>query len=245
MTTLAQIHSYESFATLDGDGIRFAVFFVGCPLRCAYCHNPDTWTAHSQYEATAEQLCDKIARYKPYFKDNGGVTFSGGEPLLQAQFIDEIRPLLAEKNIKYALDTSGNIELSDTVKSAIDGADLIILDIKFWDKESYLRYTQGDIDKVLSFGSYVNSLGKRMWLRTVVVPAINDNTATIDKYFALTRDWKSVEKYELLAFHTMGFSKYTKLNIANPLANFPPLQEEKRQELQAYLDKLRRNNGKN
>ena len=122
---MADIHSFESMAALDGDGIRYAVFFTGCPLRCAYCHNPDTWYK-SGNEWSAEKLVNKIKRYKPYFKKGGGVTFSGGEPLLNAKFINESAVLLKAEGINYAIDTSGSVPLTEDVKTALDGADLVL-----------------------------------------------------------------------------------------------------------------------
>lgn len=128
---MANIHSFESLAALDGVGIRYDIFFTGCPLRCAYCHNPDTWFK-SDNNYTAEQIYKKIIRYKPYFKKGGGVTFSGGEPLLNAKFINEVYPMIAAEGIGYCLDTSGSVALTDEVKTAIDNADMVILDIKFY-----------------------------------------------------------------------------------------------------------------
>lgn len=116
---MADIHSFESLATLDGEGIRYGVFFTGCPLRCAYCHNPDTWFKSGR-EYSAEELYSKIKRYKPYFKNGGGVTFSGGEPLLNASFINKVSPLLKQEGINYCLDTSGSVPLTDAVKRCID-----------------------------------------------------------------------------------------------------------------------------
>lgn len=237
---VGKIHSIESLATLDGDGVRYGVFLVDCPLRCVYCHNPDTWvnsTACTRF--TPRELVDKIVRYKPYFKHGGGVTFSGGEPLLQAGFIAQCGKLLADREIGYCLDTSGSVELTPEVEQAVQGADLIILDIKMYDKASYKKYVKGDLDKVLAFGDYCHSVGKRMWLRTVIIPNINDTKEIVDKYIDLTSRWPNIEKYELLAFHTMGFDKYKALGIVNPLQDTLPLSMEKLNELQDYLNKRR------
>ncbi|MDE5605100.1 MAG: pyruvate formate lyase-activating protein [Eubacterium sp.] len=231
---MANIHSFESMATLDGEGIRYGVFFTGCPLRCVYCHNPDTWFKGSN-EYTAEQLANKIKRYKPYFKNGGGATFSGGEPLLNAAFINEVYPLLKAKGINYCLDTSGSVPLTDEVKECIDNADMVILDLKFCDEESYKKYTGGDFQNFIEIGKYCSEIGKRLWLRTVVVPDINDNEAQIKKYAEFAKQFK-YEKYELLAFHTMGFFKYENLNIKNPLSNTKPLSKERLEELQKIVD---------
>ena len=232
---MADIHSFESMAALDGDGIRYAVFFTGCPLRCAYCHNPDTWHK-SGNEWTAERLVDKIKRYKPYFNNGGGVTFSGGEPLLNAPFIIETAKLLKKEGIGYAVDTSGSVELTDDIKAVLDGADLVILDLKFYNEESYKKYTKGKFENFVAVGKYCTDNNIRLWLRTVVVPNINDNEESIEKYAQFAKQFK-FEKYELLAFHTMGFFKYENLKIDNPLINTPALDKDRLKELQEYLNK--------
>ena len=230
----ADIHSFESMAALDGDGIRYAVFFTGCPLRCAYCHNPDTWHKAGN-EWSAFDLVKKIKRYKPYFKRGGGVTFSGGEPLLNSEFIIEAGKLLAEEGINYAVDTSGSVPLSDSVKTALDGADLVILDVKFFDEENYKKYTKGNFENFVAVGKYCFEKGIRLWLRTVVVPGINDTEESIKKYAEFSKQFQ-FEKYELLAFHTMGFFKYENLKIENPLSDTPALDKDKLKELQEILN---------
>ncbi|MCH5316109.1 MAG: radical SAM protein [Eubacterium sp.] len=230
----ADIHSFESMAALDGDGIRYAVFFTGCPLRCVYCHNPDTWFS-SGNSWSSNELVKKIIRYKPYFKNGGGVTFSGGEPLLNAEFITETGELLAKQGIGYALDTSGSVPLSVSVKKAINGAELVILDVKFYDAESYKKYTNGEFDNFVSIGRYCSQNGIRLWLRTVIVPGINDTEEHIKKYAEFAKQFE-FEKYELLAFHTMGFFKYDKLGLQNPLKNTDALSKERLSQLQDYLN---------
>lgn len=233
---MANIHSFESLAALDGKGLRYAVFFTGCPLRCVYCHNPDTWHKSST-DMSADELFRKIKRYKPYFKNGGGVTFSGGEPLLGAEFINEISPMLEAEGIGYCLDTSGSVELTDAVKTALDNSDMIILDIKFADKENYEKYTLGDFSMPLEIAKYCTAKGKTLWLRTVVVPGINDSADDMKKYAAYVKEnGISFEKYELLAFHTMGFFKYEQLGIENKLKNTPALSKHRLNELQKILD---------
>lgn len=232
----ADIHSFESFAALDGDGIRYGVFFTGCPLRCVYCHNPDTWK-NSGREMSAEEIYKKVRRYKPYFKDKGGVTFTGGEPLLNADFICECASLLKNDGINYAVDTSGCVELSESVKKAVSDAELIILDLKFPNENSYKKYTGGDFEKFRKFALFCSESAKRLWLRTVIVPGINDSKEKLLEYAEFAKTLK-FEKYELLGFHTMGFFKYEKLGIENPLNQTAPLEEEKLKELQKYLNTL-------
>lgn len=231
---MANIHSFESLAAVDGEGLRFDIFFTGCPLRCAYCHNPDTWHM-GEYDMTSKEVFDKVIRYKPYFKNGGGVTFSGGEPLLNANFINEISPMLKAEGIGYCLDTSGSVELTDSVKTAIDNADMIILDIKFYDENDYKKYTKGDFSRFVKVGDYATEKGKRMWLRTVIVPNINDTKEDIEKYADFVKRF-NFERYELLGFHTMGFFKYDEMGVENPLKNTPALDGKKLETLQKYLD---------
>ena len=230
-----QIHSFESLATLDGDGIRYAIYFNGCPLRCVYCHNPDTWGV-SGNDYTPEDVYNKVKRYKPYFKDNGGVTFSGGEPLIHAQFINEVNEYLKKDNIKYDLDTSGQVEMTDDVKLAINNSDLVILDLKFYDNDSYYKYTGKTMMKTITMLYYLAAIEKRTWIRTVIVPGINDSKQILDEYIKIVKQFPHIEKYELLGFHTMGFFKYDELGIENPLKDTPPLDQDKLKELQEYVN---------
>ncbi|MBQ1863239.1 MAG: radical SAM protein [Thermoguttaceae bacterium] len=229
----ANIHSFESLAALDGEGIRFDVFFTGCPLRCVYCHNPDAWF-RSKTDMSAEDVFRKAKRFKPYFKNGGGVTFSGGEPLLNAAFINELAPMLRAEGIGYCLDTSGSVPLTDAVKTAIDGAEMVILDIKFCDPESYKKYTGGNFDYFMAVGRRCTQKNKRLWLRTVIVPGINDTEEDADRYAELVKDFK-FERYELLPFHTMAFFKYENLQLPNPLVNTPPMDRAKLDALSARL----------
>jgi len=229
------IHSFESLAALDGEGLRCAVFLVGCPLRCAYCHNPDTWEGAGK-ETEAPDLVRKISRYKPYFGDNGGVTFSGGEPLLQAEFIKECAALLKEQHIGYVIDTSGAVKLNDTAREVLKGAQEVILDLKFWDSESYIKYTGRDIKNTLETLEFLEENGIKTRIRTVIVPEINDSEEILEKYFSHVEGKTCVKKYELLAFHTMGFHKYEGLGIKNPLAGKKGLEAEVLKKLQKFID---------
>lgn len=228
------IHSFESLAAVDGEGLRYGVFLSGCPLRCAYCHNPDTWQRGGR-EMSAPDLVKKISAYKPYFKENGGVTFSGGEPLVQAEFIKEAVPYLKEKGINYIIDTSGIIELTDTVKYVLENAQSVLLDLKFPDDESYKKYTGQGIENTLKTLDFLESIGKPTCIRTVVVPGINDSEEYLLKYLPHIKDKRCIYKYELLAFHTMGFFKYEGLGIENRLSETPPLDAEKKDKLQEFV----------
>ncbi len=238
-----KVHSIESLAALDGEGLRYGIFLAGCPLRCIYCHNPDTWDPSRSEEISAEQLFSKIKRYIPYFKaSGGGVTFSGGEPLLQSDEIVKLSHLLQSEDINYCLDTSGSVPLSDSVKQAVLDAELVICDIKFHNDTDYKKYTGASLETVCNFLDFVCKNSKRVWLRTVIVPTINDTQADIDNYLKLESPYLScVEKYQLLAFHTMGFFKYDNLKLKNLCENIPALSQDKLQSLQQYLNKQKEN----
>ena len=224
------IHSFESLAAVDGKGLRFAVFLAGCPLRCVYCHNPDTWEKNGK-EFSAEQLVAKVKRFKPYFGSDGGVTFSGGEPLLQSAFLKECVPLLQKEGIPYVIDTSGQVPLTEDVRFVLAHSQEVLLDLKFWDDSSYLKYTGRDMKCTMETLSFLNEIGKDTVLRTVVVPNINDRVEILANYRLLTKDFTCITKHELLPFHTMGFFKYENLKIKNPLENIKALSQEKFEEL--------------
>lgn len=232
-----RVHSFESLAARDGEGLRYALFLAGCPLRCVFCHNPDTWERCAGTDYTPEALLAKIRRYKPYFlAGGGGVTFSGGEPLLQSEEIVKLGRLLRESGIGYALDTSGCVPLSPSVCEAIDLADAVILDVKFPTEEEYRRYTGGSLSLVLAFLSHLVEQKKRITLRTVIVPDLNDTEAALDAYLAVLSPYLPyVERYELLPFHTMGFFKYEKLGVENPLLDKAALPPERLDALKKYL----------
>lgn len=236
MAMKGYVHSFESLAAVDGDGLRCAVFLSGCPLRCIYCHNPDTWDAASGTPTEPDALAKKIVRYKTYFGKDGGVTFSGGEPLLHADFIMELIPLLEKEKIGYIIDTSGCLPLSDSVKKVLLHAQSVLLDLKFWNKESYAAYTGGDIGAVLETLKFLDSVGKRTTIRTVVVPGINDSEEVLKKYITLIKDFSCIDKYELLGFHTMGFFKYEKLGIENKLFDAEALSVERKNALQNFVN---------
>ncbi len=234
-----KVHSIESLAALDGEGLRYGIFLSGCPLRCIYCHNPDTWDKNCGEQKSIEQLFLKIKRYIPYFKaSGGGVTFSGGEPLLQAEKIVELSSFLKAEGINYTIDTSGCVELTESVKNALVGAELIICDLKFHNEADYKKYTGGSLNSVYAVLDFLINNKKRVWLRTVIVPSLNDTETDIDNYLKAASPYlKYVEKYQLLAFHTMGFFKYDNLSLQNPCKDIPALSPRKLELLQAHLDK--------
>lgn len=230
------IHSFESLAAVDGPGLRCAVFLSGCPLRCVYCHNPDTWNMHAGTETEADVILQKILRFRPYFKENGGVTFSGGEPLLQAAFLKELTAALHNRQIPYVIDTSGSVALTEDVKEILLHAQTVLLDLKFWDSESYRQYTQSDGSLPWKTLQFLELIQKPTWLRTVIVPDLNDTKEKLALYLEKLLPFTCIEKYELLPFHTMGFYKYRELGIRNPLQACPAADPQLVKELQTYVN---------
>ena len=233
----AQISKIESFSTVDGPGIRSTYFFGKCKLRCKFCHNPETWTT-SIKEYTVDELFNKIIRNKAYFKNNGGVTFSGGEPLLHKDFLIELCKKLKKENIHIALDTSG-IGDGDYAE-LLSQVDLILLDIKHITKEDYKDITQKDyFGQFNEFIKQLNNSNKDVWIRQVIIPNVNDNKNYI-KGLAnyLEKNIDNITKVEFLPFHTLGFSKYKELNIKNPYSNKEAMDAEKCNQLYNYFNKI-------
>lgn len=230
------VHSFESLAAVDGDGLRYGVFLAGCPLRCVYCHNPDTWEKRAGTEFDADRLVKKISRYRSYFGTNGGVTFSGGEPLLQAEWLCEVAELLRKEGISYVVDTSGGVPLTEAVKTVLSGAQSILLDLKFFDEESYLRYTGRGLSQPLAVLEYLEAIGKATRIRIVVIPGINDSEAVLAKYLSHLRPKSCVTEVELLGFHTMGFHKYEALGIENRLSGTAALDPAVKERLQNFVN---------
>ncbi len=217
-----RIHSFESFGTVDGPGIRFVVFLQGCPLRCQYCHNPDTWGAGGE-EHTAQSVADKALRYKNYFGDKGGVTVTGGEPLLQIEFVIELFKILKEKGIHTCVDTSGITFRADDEKSVqkheelLKVADLFLLDIKHIDDEACKKLTGQSNKNTLAFAKFLSDHGKKIWIRQVLVPGITDDDQSLQRTRAFLDTLQTVEKVEVLPYHTLGVVKYEKLGLQYPL----------------------------
>lgn len=229
------VHSFESLAAVDGPGLRFAVFLAGCPLRCAYCHNPDTWTQNAAEPYTAEALCQKILRYRPYFGAHGGVTFSGGEPLMQAKALLPLLRLLHENGVPVAIDTAGSV-YNDEVQAVLEETPLLLLDIKMPDEARYRRHIGGSLARVLQVLEQAEKAGCNMWLRYVVVPKINDSDDDVRAIVSIANAHKRVEKIELLAYHTLGVSKYEALGLAYPLADVQPPTQIHMIHLRALVD---------
>ena len=209
---IGKIHSIQSLGTLDGPGIRFVVFMQGCNLRCHCCHNPDTWDINNGKEISDEELINKVVRYKEYFKDNGGITISGGEPLLQAKFVYEVFKKAHENNINTCLDTSGCL-LTDDVKLLLTQTDRVLLDIKYCNDVLYEKYVGCKLSNVIDFLSYLDICNINITLRQVIIPSLNDNIENINFLKSLKNTYKCIDNIELLPFKKMCESKYNNLNI--------------------------------
>ena len=216
------IHSFESFGTVDGPGIRFVVFLQGCPLRCKYCHNPDTW-GQGGTEYTATEVLEKVLRYKNYFGDKGGVTVTGGEPLVQIDFVIELFTLLKAKGIHTCVDTSGitfneaSLASVEKHKKLLALTDLFLLDIKHIDDEACRELTGQSNAHTLAFAKFLDEHKKPTWIRQVLVPGITDSDETLQATRAFIDGLSCVERVEVLPYHTMGTVKYEKLGLEYPL----------------------------
>jgi len=233
-----KIHSIESMGLVDGPGIRVVVFFQGCKLRCAYCHNPDTWQLSGGIEMTPEELIQKIVRFKPYFnRSGGGVTFSGGDPLLQPEFLLECLKLCKQNGVHTALDTAGfgNGDYTEILKYT----DLVLLDIKQTTGQGYVTLTGRDSTDVNVFLEALRKSESRVWIRHVVVPGITDSIEHITKLAEIIRqEVPRVDKVELLPYHVLGVSKYESLGIPYKLKGVEPMDKDKNNELQTLINKL-------
>lgn len=224
-----RIHSYESFGTVDGPGIRFVVFMQGCPMRCKYCHNPDTWNADGGREVTAEEVAAEALKYKSYFAERGGVTVSGGEPLMQLDFLIELFTLLKRKNIHTCVDTSGIcFDGNDPrYERLLALTDLFLLDVKHIADEAHRELTGRSNEKPLAFARYLNAHKKPMWIRHVLVPGLTDDDGALRELRAFLDTLECVERVEVLPYHTMGVQKYRALGRAYPLEGVRPPSPER------------------
>lgn len=233
----ARVHSFESFGTVDGPGIRFVMFLQGCSLKCKYCHNRDTWDHCGGTEYSLEEILTKIEKYKNYFKPSGGgVTISGGEPLLQVKFLLELLPILKQDDIHVAIDTSGSFDLTEDIKKVIDLADLFLLDIKCMNDEICKELTGVSNKQELAFAEYLNSVGKPMWIRQVLVPGITDHEEDLLKLKEFIARLSNVEKVEILPYHDMGRFKWEQLGFKYELDGVPPATVEDVERAKKILD---------
>ncbi len=231
---MGKINSIFTGSALDGPGVRTVVFFQGCPLRCVYCHNPETQSLQGGEEISAAKLFEKIERYKVYYGEKGGVTFSGGEVLLQPDFLRELLILSRQNGIHSAIDTSGFLG-KDTPKDIIELCDLVILDIKMNTEEAYSKYTGGSLKAVLEFLDLCEEASVPVCIRQVIVPGINDTEKHIKEFQELIKGKKCIKKVELLPFENMCITKYNDLGIKFPLENVEPMDKDRLKKLQSIL----------
>lgn len=237
---LGNISSVESMGLADGPGIRYVVFLQGCQLRCQYCHNPETWNLDGGRETiTPHDLIRRIERYKSYFGKSGGVTFSGGEPLLQPKFLLECLSLCREKGINTVLDTAGvGISPRDEIEKILSLCDLVILDIKAVREEDYKNLTGQPMSRFKNFLSICQEKGVKLWLRQVIVSGLNDNEKNIKELAHFIKPLKNVERVELLPYKNLGEIKYKTLGIKYRLEGLENMDEEKCRCLETLLKEL-------
>ena len=229
-----RVSSLQSLGTVDGPGLRYVIFLQGCPLRCVYCHNPETWDPAGGREYAPEALVEKVLRCRAYFGEQGGVTVSGGEPLLQAPFVAELFRQLKEAGIHTALDTSGAGDLQQAAQ-VLDWTDLVLLDLKFPDEAGYRRYCRGSWAQTQAFAALAGEKHVPLWVRHVVVPGLNDSLEDLRAIKAQAESLPGFQKLEWLPFHNMCLEKYQQLGLPFPLEGTPALEDQDLAHLLAAL----------
>ena len=233
------IHTLESFGLVDGPGVRFVVFLKGCRMRCQYCHNPDTWSGEGKL-MSAEDLYRHVRRYQPYWKNNGGITVSGGEPLLQTDFLIEFFTLAKADHIHTAIDTAGEPFSDDSAflekfDRLLNVTDLFLLDLKVMDETSHKKLTGVGNQNILQMARYLSEHHKKMWIRHVLVPNLTDDEYDLRKMHEFISTLKGVERVEVLPYHTLGMIKWKELSLDYPLQGVLPPTEEQIKRAEALL----------
>ncbi len=225
------IHSTESFGSVDGPGVRFVIFTAGCPMRCAFCHNPDTWDMAAGERTETDELVERAMRYKTYWKNTGGVTVSGGEPLTQVKFLTELLRKFKERGVHTVIDTSGApftreepffAEFAELMKYT----DLLLADIKHIDPVKHMELTGRDNKNILDMLRYLSDIGKPVWIRCVIVPGVSDDDACLAETRAFIDTLSNVDKVEALPYHTLGVQKWKELGLPYRLEGINPPTEE-------------------
>ena len=224
---LGHIHSIETFGSVDGPGIRYVIFLHGCPLRCQFCHNPDTWAENKYQEATPESLLDQALHYRKYWGLKGGITVSGGEPLLQMDFLIEFFKLAKKQKINTVIDTSGapftrKSPFFDKFNELMEYTDLLLLDIKHIDDEGHKILTGRTNENILDLARYLSDINKAVWIRHVLVPQRNDTDEYLIRLDKFIKTLKNVQRVEILPYHTLGEFKWQQLNLDYPLKDIQP-----------------------
>lgn len=219
------IHSIESFGTVDGPGVRFVIFVQGCPLRCAYCHNPDTWNKNGGTKKNIDELISQIEDYSLFLK-SGGVTVSGGEPLLYVKELTELFKKLKQKGIHTCIDTSGYIPVSEDMNELLQYTDLVLLDIKVFDDIKHKELTGVSNQNTIAFAKHLDSINKPIWIRHVLVPTINDSKKDLSQLKSFIDTLGNVQKIELLPYHEMGTFKWKELGLKYKLSHITAPTDE-------------------
>lgn len=228
------IHSIQSLGAVDGPGVRCVVFMQGCPLRCIYCHNPDTWSVQGGTSTDSETLAQRVLRFRPYWKNGGGVTVSGGEPLMQADFVAELFARLHEEGVHTALDTSGVGDIA-SAQRVLRHTNLVICDIKFLTGADYRRYCRADMDRVEEFLQLTVRMNVPLWVRHVVVPGLTDAPEHIARVRDKAMSLPNLEKLEFLPFHKLCMEKYERMGIEFPLKDTPAMTDERLKSILAQI----------
>ncbi|MBE7076370.1 MAG: pyruvate formate lyase-activating protein [Clostridiales bacterium] len=231
---LGKITDIETMGSADGPGVRLVLFLSGCKLRCLYCHNPETWLMKNfKRTISSAEVLNLYNKYKGYYGKHGGVTFSGGEPLLQSEFVLETCKLLKENNIHVALDTSG---VAENYEEILDYVDLVILDVKAVEKFEYKKITGRDISEFNAFLEVCQKKNKPLWLRQVIVPGLNDDKEHVEKLKNFASKLKNVERVELLGYHSMAKKKYLEMGLKYRLEEVEDMDKTKLKQLQNLLE---------
>ena len=230
-----KIHSLQSLGTVDGPGVRFVVFVQGCPLRCKFCHNPDTWDFNAGEEISAEEIVRKVLRYREYFKDSGGITVSGGEPLMQADFVREIFSLCKKEGVNTCLDTSGCV-INENVLALLDVTDRVLLDWKFASSEAYRENVGCSKNTVEEFIEILEQMKIPTTLRQVIIPTVNDNFESLTELKKQKMKFSCVDKIELLPFKKICQTKYDQMGIEFPFASVPSPTSEQMKNFNDFIN---------
>jgi len=219
MGKIGRIHSIETCGTVDGPGIRFVLFMQGCPLRCLYCHNPDTWDASKGREVTTDEILNEAKKYRSYMNlSGGGVTITGGEPLMQTEFVEELVDMLKKEGIHTAIDTSGSIA-TEAAYSILKKCDLVLLDIKSYNEDTYKHLTGVNLSPTLKTMDYLNENNIETWVRFVLVPDLTDKLDEVEGLAKYLSQYENIKKIEVLPFHKLGEYKWNELDIDYQLAD--------------------------
>lgn len=240
---MGYIHSIETFGTVDGPGVRFVVFFQGCPMRCQYCHNPDTWEMSDGKEKSADEILEMFERNRAFYR-TGGITATGGEPMVQMDFLLELFIKAKEKGIHTCLDTSGimfpenrECEAFEKMEQLMAVTDLVMLDIKHMESAAHQNLTGHDNQKILAFARYLDEKKKPVWIRHVVVPGITYKEEALENLGAFLKTLSNVEKLEVLPYHTLGENKYENMGLEYPLKGIPQLSKEEAKRAEQMIRK--------